>query len=330
MTSSPSARTPIVAAIAFAALQAAHAAPVYTLTDLGPDTTAAAINAKGSVVGVHAGVPSIWKAGTWTPVAGASGATVTAINKSGATAGWVAASTGRPEPATWNAKGKQATIGVPAPDTSGYANGIADDGTVVGYERSFQGVNSVFTYGRGVRVEMTCGNGAVSCDAWAINANGQFTGEISNAAGGFDAYVQTAGTWKDIGTLGGFNGVGQALNGAGHVAGASTTAKSGDNFHAFLYDGEKMRDLGTLTGVQSWALGIDDSDTVVGYTQDSKRRKDAFVYFGGMMYALSGVVSNADGWHLNVATGIDHAGRIVGNGAIGGVPHAFLLDLRSR
>ena len=330
MMPSSSARAPIVAAIAFAALQAAHAAPVYAITDLGPDTTAAAINAKGSVVGVHAGAPSIWKAGTWTPIAGAAGATVTAINKSGAVAGWVAAPTGRPEPAKWNLKGKQTTIGVPEPDTSGYAYGISDDGTVVGYERGIEGVDSVFTYANGVRVEMTCGNGAVSCDAWAINASGQFTGEISNAAGGFDAYVQTAGTWKDIGTLGGFNGVGQAINKAGHVAGASTTAKSGDNFHAFLYDGQKMRDLGTLAGLQSWALGIDDSDTVVGYTQDAKRKKDAFVYFGDTMYALSDVVADAKGWHLNVATGIDHAGRIVGNGAVGGVPHAFLLDLQSR
>ena len=55
---------------------------------------------------------------------------------------------------------------------------------------------------------------------------------------------------QDLGTLGGTDSDGTAINDAGQVTGTSTL--TGDfttqTQHAFLWDGATMRDLGTLGG----------------------------------------------------------------------------------
>jgi probable HAF family extracellular repeat protein len=60
-------------------------------------------------------------------------------------------------------------------------------------------------------------------------------------------------TLRDLGTLGGLDSFGQAVNASGQVAGDSTTA--GGETHAFLSGpgGGPLTDLGTLGGVSSLA-----------------------------------------------------------------------------
>ena len=67
---------------------------------------------------------------------------------------------------------------------------------------------------------------------------------------------------RDLGTLGGSESDGAAINARGWVTGGATTV-NGD-FHAFLHDGERMLDLGTLSGRLAIGEGINASGWVVG------------------------------------------------------------------
>ena len=67
------------------------------------------------------------------------------------------------------------------------------------------------------------------------------------------AFLWDGTTMQDLGTLGGTDSQGDAINDSGQVTGDAITA--GDAAaHAFLWDGTTMQDLGTLGGTYSLAL----------------------------------------------------------------------------
>ena len=86
---------------------------------------------------------------------------------------------------------------------------------------------------------------------WGINNAGDISGasETSDRSG-FQAVLFRRGVMKDLGTFGDFGSVGRAINERGDVVGDSDTAVADGNgefiFHAFLYDGAMVHDLGTL------------------------------------------------------------------------------------
>jgi probable HAF family extracellular repeat protein len=62
-----------------------------------------------------------------------------------------------------------------------------------------------------------------------------------------------------------------SINSDNHVVGYSELNNTDDRIHAFLYDGTKMKDLGslgakTLESDRSYALSVNVADQVVGYT----------------------------------------------------------------
>ena len=69
-------------------------------------------------------------------------------------------------------------------------------------------------------------------------------------------------TWTDLGTLGGAQSYGLAINEAGDVVGRSQTATGA--VHAFRYSGTSMIDLGTLALDGSAARDINDVGQIVG------------------------------------------------------------------
>lgn len=73
-------------------------------------------------------------------------------------------------------------------------------------------------------------------------------------------------TIVDLGDLGGGSSDGEGINNLGQVVGYSKTASGED--HAFLYSNGQITDLGTA-GTTTYAVGINDSGTVVGYTFDA-------------------------------------------------------------
>ncbi|TMH64710.1 MAG: hypothetical protein E6H48_16400 [Betaproteobacteria bacterium] len=76
------------------------------------------------------------------------------------------------------------------------------------------------------------------------------------------------GSMLDLGTLGGSNGSGTAINVSGQIAGFAET--SSGSTHAFRYSSGTMVDLGVLAGGSfSAGFGIDNNGQVVGFADIS-------------------------------------------------------------
>src|SRR5262249_23036686 len=187
--------------------------------------------------------------------------------------------------------------------------------------------------------------GGAYAQAFAINDSGFITGNSQVRSRATDteaihAFLSpsplAAGPMgmRDLGTLGGSFSFGMAINGNNHVAGYSTINKVDSRVHPFWFDGNGMKDLGTLASNssnpledQSFALGINSSDRVVGYTYlpdisantdpatqpgTSPVRQVAFVWYQGSMTDLNKLIGTAaETYHLNSAVAINDNGQIV-------------------
>lgn len=173
--------------------------------------------------------------------------------------------------------------------------------------------------------------GGAYAQALGINDSGFVTGNSETG----DAAASHAFLWspktkmRDLGTLDGDFSYGTSINLKNHVAGYSTINNVDDRVHAFLYNGEQMIDLGSLSGASSgldysYALGVNAADQVVGYSYLSSDQGKglsntplgpwsvAFVYSQGLMKNLNDLIGDAVGnYRLDSATGINDAGQIV-------------------
>lgn len=112
-----------------------------------------------------------------------------------------------------------------------------------------------------------------------------------------------------LGSLGGGYQQAYAINNHGQIVGESTTASGA--FHAFLYSGGTMQDLGTLA-TSSRATNINDNGQIVGRFYDvATANYRAFVYSDGVMHDIFGPSTRA--YVVNsVANDINNKGQIVG------------------
>lgn len=187
--------------------------------------------------------------------------------------------------------------------------------------------------------------GGAYAQAFAINDSGSITGNSllrssatdTNAVHAFlSPSPLSAGAigMRDLGTLGGSFSYGMAINANNHVVGYSTVNKVNSRVHAFWFDGNAMKDLGSLAPNssnsledKSVALGINRFDRVVGYTYlpaldantdpavqpgTSPVLQVAFVWSQGAMTDLNKLIGAAtDRYHLNSAMAINDNGQIV-------------------
>jgi probable HAF family extracellular repeat protein len=154
--------------------------------------------------------------------------------------------------------------------------------------------------------------GGTGSSGLAINSIGQVTGDSGTAGDAQShAFVWTptipngpTGTMRDIGTLGGTQSQGVAINASGQVTGDSLTA--GDQaLHAFLYDGT-MHDLGAVGDRSSNGIGINNVGHVVGVASDGATYR-AFLNDGARHY----LVSDEDG--PSSVAGINASGQVIIN-----------------
>ncbi len=136
-------------------------------------------------------------------------------------------------------------------------------------------------------------------------------------------------------------GYATAINNSNMIVGATNSNSStGEYSYAFLYDGDTVRNLGTLPipgsttekGLTSYAYDVNDSNQVVGSSWlvtaltslYEPEKYHAFIWEDPEMKDLNDLVQ-ADGWILTRANAINENGDIVGIGLKDGIEHGFLL-----
>ncbi len=132
-----------------------------------------------------------------------------------------------------------------------------------------------------------------------------------------------SGKMIDLGTLGGTQGITDALNNRGEVVGQSNLA--GDlTFHPFLWHDGELIDLGTLGGDSGTASWINEEGEVVGWANNQGNQALlAFLWKDGVMTDLGTV----DGDPCSVALMNNSRGQVVGqSGICGAVNHGFLWE----
>ncbi|MEP6808771.1 MAG: hypothetical protein ABI992_00885 [Chthoniobacterales bacterium] len=333
-------------------------AQTYTVTDLGvlpakKASSPTAINNQGNIVGSSMSDESDSLAFVYNSDKGQIGAlgdvladSVTrafGINDAGVAVGdssFGGAAFG-PSPfvhAALFSNGNSADLGSLTPGEYSRANGINLAGTVVGFAGPKKDSSAsrafVWTANSGMIDLGTLGGDYAQ--AFSINDAGFITGSASTAD---DKTGQAASTMhaflyqysnnglarpmRDLGTLGGASSYGVFVNANSHVVGYSLTSEG--RMHAFLHAGGKMADLGSLGGKnfqsdQSFALGVNAADQVVGYTylpDDNAGavypppQPVAFIYQNGVMTDLNTLIeSAAKTYIIDSAVAINDRGQI--------------------
>ena len=336
---------------------------IYSLTDLGvlpgkKDSTPAAINNQGQVAGTSSAGASSESAFRYdsssskealedigkVPVGSVTRAF--GINSSGEVVGdsTFGANVVLGSHAAIFRKGSAADLGT-LREIGNYsrANGINASGQVVGFcsAKPDDSSSRAFIWSASTGMVDLGTLGGAYAQAFAINDAGFVTGSSQIADGQLGAthafiyqpFSPRGGPGKmmrDLGTLGGSSSYGMAINANNHVVGYFTLNNSENGVHAFLHNGTKMQDLGSLGGSvevsdQSVALGINVADEVVGYTYlpatptpyDSSPsgplppRQVAFIYSQGVMTNLNALIgAAAKRYALYSATAISDKGQI--------------------
>ncbi|HTI69001.1 MAG TPA: hypothetical protein VMF06_03500 [Candidatus Limnocylindria bacterium] len=97
--------------------------------------------------------------------------------------------------------------------------------------------------------------------------------------------------------------------------------------HAFIYRGQELEDLGTLSGgTHSSAIEINDAGQVIGVSTVAGGSTRAFLWENNALTDLNSMLPENSGWVLTNAAAINRYGQIVGQGLFQGVAHAFLLS----
>jgi len=163
-------------------------------------------------------------------------------------------------------------------------------GDVVGQSILPAGPDRAFVWRNGQSLDLgTLGGPAAG--AKGINALDVIAG-TSDTADGFEhavlwipsrpAFATGAFTLSDLGTFGGKSSESNSINVLSHVGGFALTTipdptitlEFGEEGHGFFWDGS-MHELGTLGGPNSIAIGINDKDWLVGWSQASFDLGDA-------------------------------------------------------
>ena len=160
-----------------------------------------------------------------------------------------------------------------------------------------------------------CGNNrgqVIGASSLAEHPFACFTGEP-----GCHPFLWERGVLKDLGTLGGDNGIPIWINDAGEVVGEASTADN-QATHAFLWRKGVMTDLGSL-GDYSHATAINSKSQVVGWYYITGRTeppfRHAFIWeTGGSMVDLNTLIPPNSGLELVAADNINERGEIVGVG----------------
>ena len=305
----------------------------YTVTDLGPFTVRT-MNDLGQAAGVMGNRPVLYNDGLIKDITppGGNGGEAYGINNSGHVVGRVSfcdlvggACVNSRSRAFIYHNGKTDVLGTLGGRDS-VAFGINDSGQVTGWSDTSPqtgGNQHAFVFQNGAFQDIGVNISTRSSQASSINAFGQVVGyAASNTNNG--AFIYTNGATVFFETNGNANDV----NNAGQVVGRFGGNDDGSG-RAFLFSNGVRQDLGSLSQhTFNNALAVSNAGQVVGISSQSfftRADERAFIYSNGVMQDLNSLIPAGSGWTLNIATDINSAGQIVGNGTLNGQEHAFLL-----
>ncbi len=207
-------------------------------------------------------------------------------------------------------------------DTISYPAGLNSQGQAAGTSaNATSGIATLYSDGNAISLG-TLGATDLSF-AQAINDSGQVVGyDWLSSAGVGHAFLYSNGRMTDIHSASLFpNGSSaQGINHSDQIVGYGWI--NGADDHAFLYNGGRTVDLGTLGGNESMALAINDAGQIVGHSTTASGVVHAFLYSNGNMTDL-GMPSGAAG---SSALAINRTGQIVGLIGINGSSHAALYS----
>src|ERR1022692_1278460 len=148
----------------------------------------------------------------------------------------------------------------------------------------------------------------------AINGSGEIAGWNSyNSNVTFDpqAFIYSNGSMQNINSPALFPSGTEAngINNAGEVVGTGYLSPS--NFHAFLYSGGKMKDLGPSGAFQATAYAINTSGQIVGTYSPNSGASGTFLYTNRTMTTLPNPAGSRGGFGI----------AINDNGEIAGSPY---------
>jgi hypothetical protein len=316
-------RSLIALACLGASLHALAAPPSsYTIVDLGADMQPLAVNSSGSLAGftISTRQPAIHADGAWSPLALKSGTgAAVAINSRGTVAGW-----GGHRSLEWKYGNQKSLQGV----KEGQAAGIADDGTVVGYE---YGGSHAYCYKWQSGVKSGVGGGiGGDCYATAIDPTATYIGGTSDYA-----FIDGPAGSTNLIPLGGDHSIQWsdlvALNKYGHAAVDSSF--DGTNRSAAAYwNGSALVDLGAHpAGMESHATAINEHDNVlVGGSDGAGHVLFLYAASTGTLTPIEPLIANPAGWTFDydlaqVLAALGKDGTIYGTAKLDGQPHAFKL-----
>jgi len=264
---------------------------------------------------------------------GGKSSAASAINELGEIAGWANHDPGGSlfdqHACVWTANGlvDLGTLG----GESSWANGMNDVGQVVG-ESEYEGGRGAkaFLWQNGqMEVLPAPFEGSDGRAAYDVNDQGQTVGYGGGLDGQYNALLWRNGEVFDLGSLDGNGSAAEAINDHGVIAGRSETATSR---HAVIWVDQQIIDIHSL-GIEwwSWARGINNSGTVVGFAVGPP----GFVAFvrepGRPMEIMNKLVPPhlRLPWRISEARSINDAGQIATEGELDSQPAnlwAFLLS----
>jgi len=195
---------------------------------------------------------------------------------------------------------------------SARAMDINERGDVVGASTSEvddrgRQTDRVFLWRSGRMQDITAVTWPAHVKVAAINDAGQVLETLSTHSGEEHAFEWENGVSTDLGTLGGAQTHGTAINAHGEIVGWSETDSRRSIFHAFSWGGGKMHDLGTLGGKLSSATAINASGQVVGWSYTANGGGEhVFLSEGGEMRDVT-----LDSW-LGLPVLVNDQGLVVG------------------
>jgi probable HAF family extracellular repeat protein len=323
-----------VAALALVSAAGAQAA-TYRIVDLGRDVQPFQINKQGDMAGQmsrrKAQEPVVYRAGRWKtlPPKGSMGYT-TAINGGGDVVGTYYLETGGQHPTLWPRAGEPVELPMPEGVMISQPWGISADQVVVGtYAYTDPEQSHCFRWSAGDGFAdlgfMARGD---FCYANAINRAGTIVGLASvTPKGPGHAFLNQNGVFRNLGTLGGNSAGANGINDHGHIVGYSSLGTDPDQWHAFLWTGGVMKDIGASSDfANTEATSINSHGEIVGDgTGVADGAYHALRFADGQVVALETEVEDLADWKLEIARSINEDGVIAGKGTRPDGIHGFEL-----